>query len=353
MTEHHYPPIIDGHNDTVLELIAATPNRRRSFFQRGSFGHLDLPRAQDGGLGGGFFAVFVPSRRSNTNGRALTNLPDATLPPPIDPAYARESAMKALAALIRTEAQSDGRVKITRSVDDLAQCLGNGTMAMILHIEGAEAIDPDLNALEVFYAAGLRSLGITWSRPTAFGTGVPFSFPATPDIGPGLTRAGRNLVKACNRLGILVDLSHLNERGFWDVADVSDAPLVATHSGAHALCASSRNLTDEQLDAIRASQGIVGVNFHIGFLRTDGRTDLETSLVEIANHVDYMVDRMGVDNVAFGSDFDGALMPHDLIDATGLPKLMDELSRRGYDHGALSKLAHGNWLRVLGLTWKD
>src|SRR5204862_5975253 len=112
-----------------------------------------------------------------------------------------------------------------------------GTIAAILHFEGAEPIDSQLNALEVFYRAGLRSLGLVWSRPNAFGEGVPFRFPSSPDTGPGLTAAGRELVRECNRLGILVDLSHLNERGFWDVADVTTAPLVATHSNAHALSA--------------------------------------------------------------------------------------------------------------------
>jgi membrane dipeptidase len=146
-------------------------------------------------------------------------------------------------------------------------------LATILHFEGAEAIDPQLNALEVFYQAGLRSLGLVWSRPTAFGHGVPFAFPHSPDTGPGLTDAGKQLVRACNRLGIMIDLSHLNEQGFWDVAELTNAPLVATHSNAHALCASSRNLTDKQLDAIKESDGMVGLNFAVCFLREDGAND--------------------------------------------------------------------------------
>ncbi len=136
-----------------------------------------------------------------------------------------------------------------------------------------EAIDTRLEALDVFHAAGLRSLGPVWSRPNAFAHGVPFDFPRGPDTGPGLTAAGKRLVQACNRLGVLVDLSHLNEAGFWDVARISDAPLVATHSCAWALASSPRNLTDAQLDAIRASGGIVGINFHKGFLRADGDAD--------------------------------------------------------------------------------
>ena len=109
---------------------------------------------------------------------------------------------------------------------------------MVLHLEGAEAIDGDLNFLEVLYAAGLRSLGPVWSRNNIFGHGVPFKFPASPDLGDGLTAAGEKLVSACNEMKILVDLSHITEKGFWDVARLSKAPLVATHSNAHALCPS-------------------------------------------------------------------------------------------------------------------
>jgi membrane dipeptidase len=181
---------------------------------------------------------------------------------------------------------------------------------------------------------------------------VPFEFPASPDTGPGLTDAGRGLVAACNRLGILVDLSHLNERGFWDVAELSDAPLVATHSNAHALCPSTRNLTDAQLDAVRDSGGVVGVNFAVSFLRADGaRLPEETGLDEIVRHVRYLADRMGVDHVAFGSDFDGAVVPTALGGIAGLPRLVEALRADGFDAAAVAKITHENWLRVLDATW--
>jgi membrane dipeptidase len=127
---------------------------------------------------------------------------------------------------------------------------------------------------------------------------------------------------------------------------------VATHSCVHALCASTRNLTDKQLDAIRASNGIVGVNYNVPFLRADGARDAATTGVsEIVRHVDYMVEHMGIDHVALGSDFDGATMPGDLKDVAGLPKLMDALTKAGYDEAALRQIAYGNWLRILGQTW--
>lgn len=271
----------------------------------------------------------------------------------VDQATALKLTIDLAASLFRLERKGQGALKVVRTVAEMAQCLADGTFAMIFHIEGAEAIDRDLNALEVLYQAGLRSLGITWSRPNIFASGVPFAFPSSPDTGPGLTDAGKALVRACNELGILIDLSHLNEKGFWDVEQLSSAPLVATHSGAHALSASARNLTDRQLDAIRASDGIVGVNFHVGFLRADGKREAATtSLTEIVRHLDYMVERMGIDHVALGSDFDGAIMPGDLRDVTGLPKLMEALDAAGYDESARRQIAYGNWLRVLGKTWK-
>ncbi|HEX5690266.1 MAG TPA: membrane dipeptidase, partial [Roseiflexaceae bacterium] len=156
-----------------------------------------------------------------------------------------------------------------------------------------------------------------------------------------------------NRLGIMIDLSHLNERGFWDIAALSDAPLVATHSNAHALCRSTRNLTDKQLDAIKESDGMVGLNFHVGFLREDGADNADTPLEVMVSQIDYLVERLGIDRVGFGSDFDGATMPKPIGDVAGLPHLLAALRERGYDEPALRKLAHENWVRVLRKTWKD
>jgi membrane dipeptidase len=157
-------------------------------------------------------------------------------------------------------------------------------------------------------------------------------------------------VRECNRLGVLLDLSHLNEKGFFEVAALSEAPLVATHANAHALCPASRNLTDRQLDAIRDSDGIVGVNFAVSFLRGDGREEEDTPLEAIVDHVDYLVERVGIERVGFGSDFDGAKVPREIGDASGLPRLISAM--RGYDAAALRKLSHGNWVRVLHETWR-
>jgi membrane dipeptidase len=348
-------PIFDGHNDVLLRLYRPLPGKQRSFFERSDTGHLDLPRAQEGGLGGGFFAVFVPAPEQVPDHDKEAIAPGERylfpLPPPLELSYAQRTALGMAGLLFRLEAEAQGGLRVVRAADELASCLAQGTIAAILHFEGAEPIDPELAALDLFYQAGLRSLGLVWSRPNDFATGVPFGYGHSPDSGPGLTEAGRALVRACNRLGILIDLSHLNERGFWDVAALSDAPLVATHSNAYALCPSTRNLTDKQLDAIRESDGMVGVNFEISFLRPEGGKDPDLPLSVIVDQVDYLVERLGVERVGFGSDFDGATMPLALGDAAGLPRLLAALRERGYDEAALRKLAHENWLRVLRATW--
>jgi len=148
-----------------------------------------------------------------------------------------------------------------------------------------------------------------WSRPNAFGCGVPFHYPGTPDLGPGLTDAGRDLVRACNERGVMLDLAHLNERGFFDVAALSDAPLVVSHTAAHALAPMPRSLTDAQLDAIGDSGGLVGVVFDTVMTRSDGDLVFDTPLDVIAGHIEYIAERIGLDHIALGSDFDGCFPP--------------------------------------------
>lgn len=352
-------PVLDGHNDTLTQIRNAPPDRKRDFLTRSALGHIDLPRAREGGFAGGFFAIFSASPDWDRTPGPLLG-PDgepvpggrAVRPPP---RLVRRSALAytlaTMSDLFRLEARSEGAVRVARTAAEVRRCMDDGVIAAILHIEGAESIDTRLEALDVFYAAGLRSIGPVWSRPNAFAQGVPFDFPRGPDTGPGLTAAGKRLVRACNRLGVLVDLSHLNEAGFWDVARVSHAPLVATHSNAHALCPSPRNLTDRQLEAIRDSGGIVGINFHKGFLRADGESDRRTSMTEIVRHARYVADRIGVEHVGLGSDFDGAQMPDDLHDVARLPALVDALLADGFGEDEVRAVAHGNWLRVLEETW--
>jgi membrane dipeptidase len=325
----------------------------QAFLEGDNIGHLDWPRMKEGGLFGGFFAVYVPSDSVGVDVDALMTQShyDVPLPPQLSFATSQQVTVHMASLLIRIERASKGGVKICRTAADIRHCIDTGKLAAVLHIEGAEGIDPDLHMLDVLYESGLRSIGPVWSRPNIFGHGVPFRYPSTPDTGPGLTDRGLDLIRACNRLKIMIDLSHLNEKGFWDVARLSDAPLVATHSNAWEICQHSRNLTDKQLAAIRESRGMVGVNFATSFIRPDGQRNDDTPLEEMIRHMDHLIEHVGVDGVGLGSDFDGATIPAEIGDVRGLTRLVDAMRRHGYDEATLRKLCHENWMHVLERTW--
>ncbi len=346
--------VFDGHNDVLLRLWH---NGKKGgdpvaeFIDGTSQGHIDVPRAKAGGLAGGLCAVYIPSgdlilQEPDENGHYVT-----PLAAPLQRQPSLDIAMEKMAIAYRVERA--GGWKICRSTADIRKAMSEDIFAAVLHMEGCEAIDEDLDALEVFYAAGLRSLGPVWSRHNAFGHGVPFAFPMSPDSAPGLTDAGFELVKRCNQLGILIDLAHITEKGFWDVAKTSDQPLIASHSNAHALTGVARNLTDVQMDAIKERNGLVGLNYAVTMLRPDARDDAKTPLSDMVRHIDYMVERMGIDCVALGSDFDGATVPADIADAAGNQNLVAALKAAGYSEVELAKICRENWLRVLAQAWHE
>ncbi|NRG16310.1 membrane dipeptidase [Rhizobiales bacterium] len=340
-------PVFDGHNDTLLKLeLQQGTAKNRSFFEEAAFDHIDLPRAKKGGFAGGLFAMFVPSRIAR-NGEAAFNPADPANFAEISQEFAHKFTSRLFGQAERIAEKAPDLVSICRSSAEIREAMGTGRLAMILHIEGAEAIGKDLAELETFHGRGLRSLGPVWSRKNIFGDGVPMAFPASPDTGPGLTDAGKELVKECNRLKIQIDLSHITEKGFWDVAKLSDAPLVASHSNAHAVSPSPRNLTDRQLDAIAETGGLVGLNFHVGFTREDGAMRADTPLETLVRHMDHLIGRLGEDGVALGSDFDGCLVPAAIKDVAGLPKLVEAFRKAGYGEELIEKLCWKNWISVL------
>jgi membrane dipeptidase len=337
--------VFDGHNDALTrEDYARIATGRPG-------GHVDIPRMRAGGMRGGIFAVFTPSSRMRK--RPLRRKSGVLEFKPASPVDHRRAAAHATAVAGRLFAlERTGEIRVAQDIAavDAAQENGGPPVA-VLHLEGAEAIDARLEALDAWYSAGLRSLGPVWSRPNAFAHGVPFVFPSSPDIGPGLSAAGSSLVRKCAELGILVDVSHLNESGFWDIARLDVGPLVASHSGVHAMAASSRNLTDAQLDAIGASGGLVGIVFACAFLRADFADDPDTPLELVVEHARYVAERIGVEHVALGSDFDGASIPATLGDASGLPRLLAALAEGGFAPEEVAAIAWGNWRRVLAAWW--
>ena len=349
---HFMPPLFDGHNDLLSRLVAGKC-RQSDILHGYSDGHVDLPRAQKGGFGGGFFAIFTedPEEEVANVLTAMQN-PPYHLPMP-SPLPHRESLPQAMQQL--EEFQNLARAGVitlcTNSEDLETYLFAPDTLAAVLHIEGIEAIDRDFRSLEVFYQAGLRSLSLTWSRDNDFASGAPFAFPSSPDHGEGLSDLGIALVKACDQMGIMLDVAHLNEKGFDDLARYSTNPIVATHSNAHALTPHARNLTNRQLDIIRDSDGLIGVNFATAMLRPDGKMSPETDFTPLLAHLEYLLEYVGENRVAFGSDFDGATIPNVIKDCAGVEDLRQKLKAEGYNEELLAKIFYQNWTRILRQVW--
>ncbi|MGE6389558.1 dipeptidase [Psychrobacter pacificensis] len=348
---NNQPIIFDGHNDLLTRLWLSSADDPVHDFIYGTLpGHLDLKRCRRARWMGGLFSIFLPPYAYVKN-----NHPDKLFSPSNSDFTAQEIVDICCAQLElaqQLQARSDGQIQICTSVAQIKACQQNQQLAIVLHLEGAEflAIEPDL--LDVFYESGLRSIGPLWNRKSLFGDGLNASFPHSPDTGSGLTREGKELILACRDKHMLIDVSHMNERAFWDTLEIADQPIVATHSNAHALCAQARNLTDRQLAAIKQNGGLVGVNFDVAFLRADGQRDTQTSLDVIVDHLAYLIDHLGEDHVGFGSDFDGCLLPDELSDISQISKLIERMQQRHFSDALIEKITSKNWFRVLDEIWE-
>ena len=335
-------PVFDGHNDLLSCLQAEGETAEHGFFA-GRAGDITLAKCRAGGFAGGFFAIWA----GNTPGTQVDPMATYRAFPEVPQPLALTDTLKQASIFARLTRSWPDALRACRSVTEIKAARDEGAIAAVLHLEGAEAIGPDMDLLHLLHAAGLRSLGPVWSRPNRFGDGVPFNFPASPDTGPGLSADGVALVRECEALGILVDLSHLNEAGFWDVARVSHRPLVATHSAAHALTPATRNLTDRQLDAMAERGGLVGLNFGCAFVRADGVKNPDTAPEVLIRHLDHLIARLGEGGVALGSDFDGTMIPDFMQDAAGLPKLTEAMQAAGYGDDLIRRICWDNWMGVL------
>ena len=357
--------VFDGHNDLLLALWRSNDLDGSSFISGRDKGHIDLPRCKAGNLNGGFFAVFVPAAtvapesfwsrhpelvqgdiKKNKHKRSDDLLNTA----PISQAYAYAATIEMMDIAHQLAKQHSDKVQICTNINNIEKGIEDNKIALLLHIEGAEAISADLHELEVLYNKGLRSIGPVWSRKNIFAEGVNFTFPSTPNQGSGLTEIGKELVRFCNKKQILIDLSHLNEAGFWEIANISDMPLIATHSNVHELCPSPRNLTALQLAAIAESNGIVGLNFGIGFLHFEGKRDRLLSLDTMCRHLDALLEVLGEEGVALGSDFDGIQVSDHITDCSGLPNLIAAMKKNGYDDKLIEKICSKNWIQFIKKT---
>lgn len=341
--------VFDGHNDALGRLWCGSDNPVRDFAQ--PVGHINMPHAAAGGLGGGFFALYSPETRAPFDFDAFDGGDfDIPLPPKLDEAQALVAAIGQ--AGIAAQLQAAGYIDICTDAQSLARSFVSDRMACVLHLEGADCIGPDLLALDALYAMGLRSLGIVWSRPTIFGDGVPFQSGVDGDTGGGLTEDGKRLVARCAELGVMIDTSHLTMKGFWDVG-AAGLPLVATHSNAYALGRNARNLTDAQLRAIAQSGGMAGLNFATVFLSDDGWRTGKAGLDDCIRQLDHMIEVAGEDHIGLGSDFDGAPMPEGIAHAGELPNLVAAMRAHGYGEALIAKLCNENWLTFLSRHFGD
>ena len=334
LTLHRDSLVIDSHNDTIVSHIRRgnlgldgnpTKDRERRSgtvaYLRGLLdaadrkeeAQIDFPKMRAGGVDAAFFAVDVTRAWKNHLTYALDAL-----------GYFEEEVE-------RLQEES----LIARSAADILRAKGEGKLAAILVVENSDGLEGSLNVLRMLHRVGVRSIGLTHNPRSEAADGN-----AEERNGSGLTAFGVRLVEEMNRLGVLVDVSHINQRGFWDVMGVTQRPVIASHSDCKAVCDHPRNLTDRQIEALAKNGGVMGVTFVPGFVDAEAPT-----LERLLDHIDHAVKLVGPDHVGIGSDFDGGGTA--LKDATEFPRITEGLLNRGYSEGDVRKILGENHLRVL------
>lgn len=362
-TFHHQSFVADTHNDVLLRVMQG-----EDISQITSSGHSDIPRMLEGGIDAQVFSIWVnPTEYGRNN------------------SYNR--AIEMIEALENIQATIPNQFEIAKSYDDLLRIEKAGKLAGIIGVEGGHAIENVMINLIRLYRRGMRYLTLTWNNSTRWATSaldetknedIPFR---------GLTDFGRKIVKKCNELGIMIDVSHLGEQAFWDVIETTTQPIIASHSCVYSLCPHFRNLKDDQLKAIKDNGGVVFVNFYPGYLDStfkdkadaieeahqreldslkalyDEESDdywygsmaiLGEELAKAAptvdaviDHIDYIAKLIGVDHVGLGSDFDGvSVLPKGLEDCTKMPVITRKLLHRGYSKEDVRKILGENFRRI-------
>ena len=312
---HQKATVFDGHCDTILEVI----NHKRSLGSRTLVGHLDIPRMKEGGVDVQFFAVFIEDIYK----------PDRSL----------KRTLQLIDCFYKEIEKNQDDISLVTNYNQIEEVNSAGKIAAILSIEGGEALEGDLGVLRVLYKLGVRLLTLTWNQRNQIADGIGES-----RTGSGLTEFGLKVIDEMNRLGMLIDVSHLSETGFWDVIKRSKAPIVASHSNCYALCPHLRNLKDEQIKALADKGGVIGITFVPNFLTQEKR---KTTVEDVVKHIDYLVEKVGVDYIGLGSDFDGTGgLPLGLEGVDKVPNITGELLDRGYKEKDIKKILGENFLRV-------
>jgi membrane dipeptidase len=362
--------VVDGHADTPQFLL----DLGTDLTQRGEQ-MVDLPKARQGGLGGEFFSIWVDPEvyRARPARRAL-DLIDA----------------------VRLQVERHPReLSLARTAADVVAAQNEGKLAVLMGIEGGHALEGDLRMLRNFHRLGVRYMTLTWSNTNELGdSSGDLDKPGVKHHG-GLSAFGRQLVAEMNRLGMLVDVSHVADKTFFDTLEVARAPVMASHSSCRALTRHPRNMTDEMLRAVARNGGLVMVNFFSAFVDEDFRKAYEAlrpeqdkavaainekykddvaartrawfaagreiagriprpPLKSLIDHIEHVARVAGLDHVGIGSDFDGiSSLPQGIDSAADLPKIATELRKRGFAQGEVAKIFSGNILRVMRAAEKQ
>ncbi|MDP4126379.1 MAG: dipeptidase [Bacillota bacterium] len=312
--------IVDGHCDSLINYV----NRERSLVDPSEGGHWDTHRARLGGVALQFMAAFIETKYK--------------------PAMSTWRGLQLLEGAHRFIESNPEQVFLIRDKFDLKQIPDPNRIGVLLSVEGGEILGEDIFMLEVIFKLGVRALGLTWNQRNALADGVG-------EIGTQskLTNFGQNVVLKMNQLGMLIDVSHLNEAGFWHVLELSKAPITASHSCAKTLCSHRRNLTDKQLSAIARNKGVVGINFYPEFLKEDGKA----SRADVIRHICHIAEVAGVETVGLGSDFDGIdIAPEGLGHVGEYYYLLEDLTRAGFSTSEISQIAGENFMRLLSDVMK-
>jgi membrane dipeptidase len=353
--------VVDTHDDTTQRLLDGDFD----LLPRNGSGSIDIPRMKEGGLAAIFFSIWIPSK--------------------INGSEAVKHALDQIDAVREQMRRHPTETTLATTAAEIREARKNGKIAALMGVEGGHMIASDLGVLRSYAALGVRYMTLTHSGNDEWADSS-----TDKAVHNGLTDFGKNVVREMNRLGVMVDISHVSDKTFYDALDVSRAPLIASHSSCRAICDAPRNMTDQMIKDLAAKGGVIQINYHVGFLSQEFRdaekADPEINkaisaevqkrcgekegcqLIEgdkitreyvekgklprvdwtkIIEHIDHAVKVGGVDHVGLGSDFDGANMPYGMEDASKLPKITEALLRKGYSEGDVKKILGENTLRVM------
>ncbi|EPR13533.1 dipeptidase [Ruminiclostridium papyrosolvens] len=304
---------VDAHCDTITTIM------KTGGALKSNTGHIDLDRLKKYDSFVQFFAAFIAPEQAKMG--ALRRTLDI-----IDKLY-REIEI------------NNNDIMLCRNYNDIVNAISSRKVAAVLTIEGGEALEGSLSVLRMLYQLGVRAITLTWNFRNQIADGV-----ADEVTNGGLTPFGRQVVAEMNRLGMMVDVSHLSEAGFWDVINLSSAPIIASHSNAKKICGHSRNLTDEQLLALKKNGGVTGINLYPFFIINDGKAEIK----HVISHIEHIVGLTGEDTLGLGADFDGIdETPAGLEGVQCFPDLINELLKLNYSESLINKIAGENFLRVI------